>query len=158
MDCDSVQDRLNALLDGELDAGKEKTIRNHIPNCIRCLRRVAEHRGVHSLLSHHRIDDPPASLKESVMEEVRPGREKPDSSGNYGRFYRRFSQAAVLLVGVLLGLVVRFWTLPPGHTTSDPDRRFNQPYSSIEVLTVRPTGSLSELVSEPIRPTPEENL
>lgn len=55
MNCRKVQEQLQALLDGELDAGRSARVREHLCGCLRCQMELAEAQAFDNYL--HRLDD-----------------------------------------------------------------------------------------------------
>lgn len=155
MNCETVREKLGSFVDGELTGDEARHLRRHLDHCSECARKANDHEGIGTILSNDEIGDPPESLKAGIMEEITevPGekdRETTDSSPTRpGRSFgkpirRRLAPAAVLLVGILVGLTVQLWLVPSefGGPNSASTRRMTG-----DVLEVRPTGSVMKLLN-----------
>jgi len=68
----SENERLQAYLDGELDAGAESSLRRHLAGCVECAEELALYERVFASLALTPMPEPPPHLTERILERVLP--------------------------------------------------------------------------------------
>ncbi len=99
--CEEYQEWASCLIDGELDDERAEELRQHAAQCEEC-RAVLEAFTALSDSMEDGLAEPPATLHENVMAEIRRESRKPVLI--FTRRHRQLAAAAVLAVVLLAGL------------------------------------------------------
>ena len=102
--CEEYQAWASCLIDGELDAERERELRQHAAHCEEC-RAVLDAFTALSDSVEDALVEPPETLHENVMAEIRRENIKPVPRPAF-RFRRQWAAAAGLAVVLLAGLSI----------------------------------------------------
>ncbi len=118
MECQAIQKRISAYLDGELDAGLRDTIQAHLNECAGCRQAAAQLSQVYALLE----EDVAQPANPFLWTRVQARLSSPPSVRRSRRLQRLLTPVTValaLFVGIALGLSIGEHALSPLATASD---------------------------------------
>jgi anti-sigma factor RsiW len=119
MSCASVQARLSALIDGDLDDIEAASLREHIVLCEACRRAERDLRRVADEMSRLPVADPPEHLWRRIEAALEAPSEEESRGSLSARVHRRWRRLALVPVGLAaaagLALVVTWRSGPSGR-------------------------------------------
>lgn len=118
MECQAIQKRISAYLDGELEAGLRETIQAHLNECAECRQAAAQLSKVYALLEH----DVAQPANPFLWTRVQARLSSPRSVRRSRRLQRLLTPVTValaLFVGIALGVSIGEHALSSTAVSSD---------------------------------------
>ena len=145
------EERICALLDGELSAEDESSLRAHLAECADCRAFLAAMEAVYGLAAKD-LPEAPADLAQNVMERVRAEAKAAKKTGKIIRFpYKPLAAAAAAALVLWAGARVVPGIRPKGMSASAPAAEAAQEYS---VMAAGADMAVAEEEASPVDAAP----
>lgn len=97
MKCEDALEKISAMIDGELEPGEQAEVQAHLEGCARCRAVYEAYLGIDDALAKD-AQEPPAVLRESVMDAIRADKKKKSARHFKGAIAAALAVAAVFIV------------------------------------------------------------
>lgn len=105
----ATTDRIQDLLDGQLAAHEERTLRAHVAQCPSCAARLERFAVLFAVLADAPLAEPSPALTERILDRALPSRVR-------SRWVRTFGMGYAATLAVVLGVSLA-WATQPGART-----------------------------------------